>query len=98
MLTRKNYERCYPYIAMYACSLLPDASGFFGTGRNLVASGKQSGRIVPVTLPAHLLMNIKFGLCGDYANLAMFAMRAAGIPAGIEIVPFWGRGNGRHTF
>lgn len=43
-------------------------------------------------------MNIKFGLCGDYANLAMFAMRAAGIPVGIEIVPYWGRGNGRHTF
>ena len=36
-------------------------------------------------------MNIKFGLCGDYANLAMFAMRAAGIPVGIEIVPYWGR-------
>lgn len=57
-----------------------------------------SCRMRPVTLPAHLLMNIKFGLCGDYANLAMFAMRAAGIPVGIEIVPFWGRGNGRHTF
>ena len=28
--------------------------------------------------PLILLMNIKFGLCGDYANLAMFAMRAAG--------------------
>lgn len=54
--------------------------------------------VLPVTLPPHLLMNIKFGLCGDYANLAMFAMRAAGIPVGIEIVPYWGRGNGRHTF
>lgn len=54
--------------------------------------------VLPVTLPSRLLMNIKFGLCGDYANLAVFAMRSAGIPVGIETVPYWGRGNGRHTF
>lgn len=37
-------------------------------------------------------------MCGDYANLAMCAMRTFGIPVGIEIVPFWGRGNGSHVF
>ena len=54
--------------------------------------------MLPVTLAARLLMNIKFGLCGDYANLAVFAMRSAGIPVGIETVFYWGQGNGRHTF
>lgn len=37
-------------------------------------------------------------MCGDYANLAMCAMRAFGIPVGIEIVPFLDRGNGSHVF
>ena len=44
------------------------------------------------------LINIKFGLCGDYANLAVYAMRAAGIPVGIETVPHWGSGNQGHVF
>ena len=54
--------------------------------------------VFPVAFPAHILINIKFGQCGDYASLAMFAMRASGIPVGIEIIPYWGRGNGSHTF
>ena len=54
--------------------------------------------VLPISLPAHLLMNTKFGMCGDYANLAMCAMRAFGIPVGIEIVPFLDRGNGSHVF
>lgn len=44
------------------------------------------------------LINIKFGLCGDYANLAVYAMRACGIPVGIETIPHWGDGNQGHVF
>lgn len=44
------------------------------------------------------LINIKFGLCEDYAALAVFAMRSVGIPVAIEFIPHWGKGNGNHTF
>lgn len=44
------------------------------------------------------LQHIKFGLCEDYASLAVFAMRSAGIPVGIEFIPHWGRKNNTHTF
>lgn len=44
------------------------------------------------------LQHIKFGLCEDYAALAVFAMRAAGIPVGIAFIPHWGRKNNNHTF
>lgn len=44
------------------------------------------------------LINIKFGLCGDYANLAVYAMRACGIPVGVETIPHWGDGNQGHVF
>lgn len=54
--------------------------------------------ISPVRLRPSTLMNIKFGLCDDYANLALFAMRSLGIPVAIEIVPHWGRGNMGHSF
>lgn len=54
--------------------------------------------VLPIDLRPSTLANIKFGLCGDYANLALFAMRASGIPVAIEIVPHWGRGNNSHVF
>lgn len=54
--------------------------------------------VMPIGLRPSTLVNIKFGLCGDYANLALFAMRASGIPVAIEIVPHWGRGNNSHVF
>lgn len=41
---------------------------------------------------------MKFGVCGDYAELALYAMRAVGIPVAIESVSHWGRGNGGHVF
>lgn len=54
--------------------------------------------VMPIGLRASTLANIKFGLCGDYANLAVYAMRASGIPVAEEIVPHWGRGNNSHVF
>ncbi|WP_293711053.1 hypothetical protein [uncultured Parabacteroides sp.] len=54
--------------------------------------------VMPIGLRPSTLANIKFGLCGDYANLALFAMRASGIPVAVEIVPHWGRGNNSHIF
>lgn len=44
------------------------------------------------------LQHIKFGLCEDYASLAVFAMRSAGIPVAIEFIPHWGTKNNNHTF
>lgn len=44
------------------------------------------------------LLNMKFGLCNDYADLAVYAMRACGIPVGIETVPQWGDNNVGHVF
>ena len=35
---------------------------------------------------------------GDYAYLAVYAMRAAGIPVAIEFVPHWENENGAHIF
>lgn len=54
--------------------------------------------VLPIALRSSTLADIKFGLCADYADLALFAMRASGIPTAIETVPHWGRGNGGHMF
>lgn len=52
----------------------------------------------PADIRPSSLQHIKFGLCEDYASLAVFAMRSAGIPVGIEFIPHWGRKNNNHTF
>lgn len=54
--------------------------------------------VLPINLRPSTLANIKFGLCGDYANQAVFAMRSVGIPVAIEIVPHWGDNNNSHVF
>lgn len=54
--------------------------------------------VLPISLRPSTLANIKFGLCGDYANFAVYAMRACGIPVSIETIPHWGRGKGAHIF
>lgn len=51
-----------------------------------------------INLRPSTLARIKFGLCGDYANLAVYAMRACGIPVGVETIPHWGDGNQGHVF
>lgn len=57
-----------------------------------------SGSVLPINLRPQTLFHIKFGLCGDYANLAVYAMRACGIPVGVETVPHWGDRNQGHVF
>lgn len=54
--------------------------------------------VLAVSLRPSTLFNIKFGLCSDYAHLAVYAMRACGIPVGIETVPHWGQGLNGHVF
>ena len=54
--------------------------------------------VLPIDLRPSTLATIKFGLCGDYAHLAVYAMRAAGIPVAVVSVPHWGRGNNSHVF
>lgn len=54
--------------------------------------------VMSVPLRPTTLLNMKFGLCNDYASLAVYAMRSVGIPVTREIIPHWGRGNGGHVF
>lgn len=56
------------------------------------------GGVFPVTMRPSTLFNIKFGVCGDYAALAAFAMRSVGIPVTLNFIPRWGRKNGSHAF
>ena len=44
------------------------------------------------------LLPIKFGLCGDYTNWAIYAMRSVGIPVSVGFIPHWGRSNNNHSF
>lgn len=52
----------------------------------------------PADIRPSSLIHIKFGLCGDYTNLAVYAMRSVGIPVSTGVIPHWGRGNNNHSF
>lgn len=52
----------------------------------------------PADIKPSSLIHIKFGLCGDYSNLAVYTMRSVGIPVSIGSIPHWGRGNNNHSF
>ena len=45
--------------------------------------------VMSIDLRPSTLSNIKFGLCNDYAALALFSMRAQGIPVARERIPQW---------
>jgi hypothetical protein len=44
------------------------------------------------------LINIKFGDCIDYARLTVYVMRSLGIPAGLAVIPHWGKRSSGHSF
>lgn len=44
------------------------------------------------------LINMTFGTDNDYAHLALYAMRALGIPVAVEFIPCFGNGDPGHTF
>lgn len=52
----------------------------------------------PSSIRPSSLLHMKFGLCEDYATMAVYAMRSLGIPVGIEVIPHWGNNNNSHTF
>lgn len=52
----------------------------------------------PADIKPSSLIHIKFGLCSDYTNLAIYAMRSVGIPVTTGSIPHWGRGNSGHSF
>lgn len=52
----------------------------------------------PADMKPSTLIHMKFGLCEDYAQLAVYAMRAQGIPCAIETIPAFGKGRSKHTF
>lgn len=54
--------------------------------------------VLPIDLRSSTLLQMKFGLCNDYASLAVYAMRSVGIPVAKETVLHWGRGKGGHVF
>ena len=47
-------------------------------------------------LGALQLLHRKKGACGDIADLEVFTLRSQGIPASIDIVPFWATSSGKH--
>lgn len=49
-------------------------------------------------LSAETMVNIKFGACSDYVTLATAVFRSMGLPAYVDEVPFWGRGNQGHVW
>lgn len=57
-----------------------------------------SDAIVPINLRPSSLANMKFGLCNDCTMLAVYVMRALGIPVAQCIVPHWGMKNSTHSF
>ena len=44
------------------------------------------------------LMREGYGKCDDRSTLVVMALRAAGIPAAFELVPYWGSSNNSHSF
>ena len=44
------------------------------------------------------LMREGYGKCDDRSTLVVMALRAAGIPAAFELVPYWGSSNNAHSF
>lgn len=54
--------------------------------------------INPSDIRASSLINIDFGLCNDYASLAVYAMRALGIPVAKDLIVRFGTRPNTHTF
>lgn len=52
----------------------------------------------PCDIKPSSLLPIKFGLCSDYTNRAIYAMRSVGIPVAVGFIPHWGRSNNNHSF
>ena len=44
------------------------------------------------------LMREGYGKCDDRSTLVVMALRAAGVPAAFELVPYWGSSNNVHSF
>lgn len=49
-------------------------------------------------LSAETMVNMSFGACTNYVTVAIAAFRSMGLPAFIDDVKFWGRGNQGHTW
>ena len=68
----------------------------------LAASGyRMDDKALPHTdidLPVSTMMAMGMGECGNYARLAVFVMRACGIPAALDFTPQWPNKAHRHTW
>lgn len=94
-LWRKKYGSC----------LASDTISSIETACNLINNSLKNNliqfdvkTILNVDYPAHTLMNMKFGHCGNLAAMATYAMRANGIPVGVCLIPHWGNKSGSHMF
>ncbi|MEN7549826.1 transglutaminase-like domain-containing protein [Rapidithrix thailandica] len=52
----------------------------------------------PARLSLEKLLEQQRGNCEDMSTMAMYAMRAMGIPIGSDFVPYWGRWNSGHNW
>ena len=94
---RETYAARFAQLVPDTATALQAATAINDSLRRLPAHIALSG-LLPITLRPSTLLNMKFGVCSDYAALAAYAMRAAGIPVTINFIPHWGRKNGAHTF
>lgn len=56
------------------------------------------GAISSIDLMPCSLLRMNFGKCNDCVRLAVYAMRAVGIPVSMCSIPHWGTRSGNHTF
>lgn len=104
---RVGSEEAQPWREVYAARFLPlvadtatalEAAIAINDSLRRLPAHIALGGVLPVTMRPSTLFNIKFGVCGDYAALAAFAMRSVGIPVTLNFIPQWGRKNGSHAF
>lgn len=73
-------------------SLMTDINDWFTCVYNIEKKTEPLPR-----LGALQLLSRKKGYCEDVANLSVFALRANGIRAAVDIVPYWATSSGSHT-
>ena len=87
-----------------------DCANYFGNGNsnNIINAARNINEKVKLNLAPEFykdslqayssLIKNRYGKCDDRSVLAVMALRAVGIPAAFELVPYWGSNNNAHSF
>lgn len=94
----KEYNQKFEYLlnrdsgtVVKACSIVNEKLKLLPP--HIAKSSVNKAAIRPLSL-----INIKFGLCDDYSIFTTYTMRSLGIPVSLAVIPYWGQGNGAHSF